>query len=113
MNFTFPIQTVFQGNPVVDERCLFFIKVLELIKVEGTMKVENYYFATSYTIMDVHTNHQLMLKLYGMRLMGNTVKKESVGHHTNPLLITSMVSGITRYCVLHALQQNVYCRNYA
>lgn len=42
---------------------IFFIKVLQLkkvlqlIKAEGIMKVENYYFATPYKIMDPGTNH--------------------------------------------------------
>lgn len=54
------------------------------------MKVENYYFATPYKIMDPGTNHWLMLKLYGVRLMGNTMKKGLVGHHMNPQLMSKV-----------------------
>lgn len=64
INFIFPIQTVFQDNQTVDERSLLFIKVLKLLYAEGIIKLENYYFITPYEIMNLGTDHQLMLKPY-------------------------------------------------
>lgn len=57
---------------------VFFLKVSQLTNAEGIIKLESDYFATPYEIIDLGTEHQLMLKSSVVRLMGNFIMEGSV-----------------------------------